>query len=104
MSAKEMRQFQLAMRNSLVETENVNTSITEIEEMKTFFPTEQQFSDPLLYIDSLIKKENIHQYGCIKIIPPAAFRPPLGFDQNSDQKLPTRYQVLQELSQGKAFK
>ena len=36
MTAKEMRQFQMAMRNSLLETANVNTSIAQIEEMKTF--------------------------------------------------------------------
>ena len=75
MSAKEMQQFQMAMRNSLLETENVNTCISAIEEMKTYFPTEAQFSDPLLYIESLIQSEDIHRYGCIKIVPPASFKP-----------------------------
>ena len=51
MSNKELRQFQMAMRNSIMETENVNNSISEIDEMKTYFPTEQEFSDPLIYID-----------------------------------------------------
>ena len=45
----------MAMKNSLVETVNVNASISDIEEMKTFYPTEEQFSDPLLYIDHLME-------------------------------------------------
>lgn len=104
MTSKELKQFQLAMKNSIVETENVNASISEIEEMKTFYPSEEEFSDPLTYIDQLIKKQGAYQYGCIKIVPPQSFKPTLAFDQNSTQKLPTRFQVLQELSQGKGFK
>jgi hypothetical protein len=91
MTPKELKQFQLAMKNSMLETENVNASITEIEEMKTFFPTDQEFSDPMAYIDFLIKKQGAYQYGCIKIVPPASFRPNLAFDKNSDQRLPTRF-------------
>ena len=41
MSSKELRQYQMALRNSIMETENVNNAITEIEEMKTYFPTEE---------------------------------------------------------------
>jgi len=43
------------MKNSLLETENVNQNITQIEEMKTFHPTEEEFSDPLIYIEGLLK-------------------------------------------------
>lgn len=92
------------MKNSLVETANVNASIQDIEDMKTYFPTEEQFSDPLVYIDSLLRNSEARSYGCVKIVPPASFRPSLAFDRNSNQKLPTRFQVLQDLSQGKAFK
>lgn len=91
------------MKNSLVETANVNASIQDIEDMKTYFPTEEQFSDPLVYIDSLLRNNEARSYGCVKIVPPASFRPSLAFDRNSNQKLPTRFQVLQDLSQGKAF-
>ena len=92
------------MKNSLVETANVNASIQDIEAMKTYFPTEEQFSDPLVYIDSLLRNSEARSYGCIKIVPPASFKPTLAFDRSSSQKLPTRFQVLQDLSQGKAFK
>ena len=80
MTAKEQRQFQMAMRNSLLETANVNSNINEIEEMKTFWPSEEQFRDPLLYIEQLMRNEDINQYGCIKIVAPASFRPQLAFD------------------------
>lgn len=79
------------MKNSLLETENVNTAITKIEEMKTFYPSEEEFADPLVYIDLLVSDHQAHQYGCIKIVPPASFKPPLAFNKSSEQKLPTRF-------------
>jgi hypothetical protein len=53
------------------------------------------------YIEYLYEKEKAYKYGIVKIIPPASYRPALAFDMFSKQKLPTRYQVLQELTQGK---
>ena len=80
----------LAMRNSLIETKNQVVSLDEIEEMKVFYPTAEDFKSPMAYIQKLVE-EGAEQYGCIKIIPPKEFKPPVAFDQNSDQKLPTRY-------------
>ena len=91
MTPKELKQFQQAMKNSMLETENVNTGISQIEEMKTFYPSEEEFADPLIYIDLLMAEQEAHKYGCIKIVPPASFKPPLAFDRGSDQKLPTRF-------------
>lgn len=63
--------------------------------MPVFHPTEAEFRDPILYIESLLAgNAEIRKFGCIKIVPPSSFKPPLAFDVNADQKLPTRYQVL----------
>jgi hypothetical protein len=53
------------------------------------------------YVEYLYNVEHAYKYGIVKIIPPENYRPALAFDIFSNQKLPTRYQVLQELSQGK---
>lgn len=77
--------------------------LDEIEEVKTYYPTEEQFAEPMKYIEYLNAVEKASKYGIVKIVPPKSFRPPLAFDQFSKAKLPTRYQVLQDLSQGKPF-
>ena len=87
----------------MVETENVNNTITEIPQMKTYYPTEDEFADPLVFIDKLQRSSEAQSYGCVKIVPPASFKPSVAFDMESSEKIPTRYQVLQDLSQGKAF-
>ena len=51
----------------------------------------EEFRDPLVYIARLMAEEDACKYGCVKITPPASFRPPLAFDKMSNQKLPTRY-------------
>lgn len=71
--------------------------------MPVFYPTEEEFLCPVDYIESLYHNKNAQQYGCVKIVPPKSFRPPLAFDLNSQAKLPTRYQILQKLSQGVPF-
>jgi hypothetical protein len=53
--------------------------------MPVFSPTVEQFKDPIKYIESLITgPEDIGSYGCIKIKPPANFKPTFAFDMNSD--------------------
>jgi len=68
--------------------------------MKTFYPTEEEFLEPIVYIEKLFK-QGAGEYGCIKIIPPTSFKPPYSFDTQSSQKLPFRSQTVQNLSRGK---
>ena len=51
--------------------------------MKAYYPTEAEFSDPLVYIEKIVNNSDAEKYGCIKIVPPASFRPELAFDMNS---------------------
>lgn len=62
--------------------------------MQVYYPTEEEFSSPIDYIEKIYKEENAGQHGTIKIVPPSSFKPPLAFDTQSDLKLPSRYQVL----------
>ena len=55
--------------------------------------------DPIQYIESLYQ-DWVDDYGCIKIIPPAGFKPPSPIDKDSPNKLPSRFQTLQNLTQG----
>ena len=71
-----------------------------VKEMKAFYPTEEEFMQPLEYVDKLYN-EGVWKYGCIKIIPPKSFTPPFGYETSSEQKLPFRSQHLHNLSEGK---
>lgn len=92
-----------AIRNSLVQKKNINQGIELIEEMPVFHPTEEEFKDPLVYIEKVYLEEGGREAGCIKIVPPASFKPPFAFNTRSEKRLHTRKQVLQKLSQGLPF-
>jgi len=79
-----------AIKNSLKEQQNSDEALQNLEEMKTLYPTEQEFANPLVYFEKLYA-EGFDQYGVVKIIPPKDFKPALAFDQFSERKLPTRY-------------
>jgi hypothetical protein len=80
MSTEEERMIKLAIKNSLVETQSSAQLVEEIEEMKTFYPTLEEFNmNPIEYIEK-IYREGASQYGCVKIVPPKEFNPPLAFD------------------------
>ena len=38
----------------MLETENVNSEFSEIEQMKTFYPNEAEFKNPIIFIDNII--------------------------------------------------
>lgn len=113
-----MRLLKIAIKNSLVEqgvkkpstgkklvmlenndeslpaaedTKEAENPLEDIEEMKTYYPTEEQFREPMRYIEYLTTQEEAHKFGTIKIVPPSTFRPNLAFDMFSTRKLKTRY-------------
>jgi hypothetical protein len=51
--------------------------------MKTFYPTTEEFKEPLVYIENLYKR-GASRYGCIKIIPPKEFKTPFAFSCESN--------------------
>jgi len=76
--------IKLAIKNSLIETENnVTESLDIIEEVKTYYPTQEEFKSPLNYVEKLYK-EGAQKYGIVKIVPPKDFKPIMSFDVFSD--------------------
>lgn len=82
----------------MLETKNTNEKLELIDEMAVFRPTKEEFKNPIDYFEKLYHVHKVYQYGCVKVIPPDDFKPPLAFDLESELRMPTRYQVLQKLS------
>lgn len=100
-SYEEEKMLNLAIRNSIRDQKaGASRDFSTVKQMKVFYPTESEFKDPIKYFENLYK-DGMWRFGCIKIVPPSTFKPPFCFDTASDRKLPTRYQTLQDLSQGK---
>jgi hypothetical protein len=89
-STEEQRMIKLAIKNSLIESQNSIERLDDIQEVKTYHPSIEEFANPIDYIEKLYK-EGAAQYGIVKIVPPKNFKPILAFDILSDQKLPSRY-------------
>ena len=88
----------------MVETQNVNTGISSIEEIKTFYPTELEFSmGPCAYVEHIVENAEARSYGCVKVVPPSSFKPPCAFDTEADTRLLTRFQVIQQLGRARSF-
>eukprot|EP00344_Euplotes_crassus_P012649 CAMPEP_0196998300 /NCGR_PEP_ID=MMETSP1380-20130617/3721_1 /TAXON_ID=5936 /ORGANISM="Euplotes crassus, Strain CT5" /LENGTH=548 /DNA_ID=CAMNT_0042414825 /DNA_START=26 /DNA_END=1672 /DNA_ORIENTATION=- len=103
MLGEEEKMLQIALRNSLRQKQISSfIPLHEIEEMKVYMPSEEEFSDPIQYIEKLYA-EGAHEYGCVKIIPPTTFSPPNPMDKSSSKRMPTKLQTVQELSQAKPF-
>eukprot|EP01084_Bolivina_argentea_P293695 505164_1 len=77
--------------NSVTSTTHIGNDYSDIPETKTFYPTLNEFANPLKYIQS-IRDEGL-KYGIIKIKPPKEWKPPfnLSFD---DFKFQTKIQPI----------
>ena len=81
------------MKNSLVEQHSSVSDLAELEEIPVFRPSEEEFQEPVAYIEK-IYRESGYKYGVAKIVPPASFRPPLCFPADLSKPLPVRFQEL----------
>ncbi|CAN0209912.1 unnamed protein product, partial [Scytosiphon promiscuus] len=67
-----------------------------IPDAPTFYPTEEQFRDPLTYVESI--RPLAESYGIAKIVPPEGWSPPpTPLTQHSRKLLPTKKQALHSL-------
>jgi len=48
------KQMEMALKESLLQAKTDERELNQIEEMKTFFPTETQFASPMNYIEYLV--------------------------------------------------
>ncbi|MCO5585025.1 hypothetical protein L7F22_038957 [Adiantum nelumboides] len=71
----------------------------DLEEAPTFYPTVEEFSDPLRYIKWVGEPEggNGKAFGIVKIVPPEGWNPPFVLDQERF-RFRTRVQKLNSLS------
>lgn len=79
---------------------NKQKDFSKVLPMKVYKPTEEEFNEPIKYIERLYS-EGAHKYGCVKIVPPTSFTPPYSLDASSEKNMPFRSQVLQNLTKGK---
>jgi len=77
-----------------VDDEDEHFVFDAVPESVTFRPTEHEFKDPLLYINSI--RPIAEQYGICKIIPPKYWKPKFSLDMNTFKFTP-RVQRLNEL-------
>ncbi|SPR00706.1 unnamed protein product (mitochondrion) [Plasmodiophora brassicae] len=99
-SFKEAELLQQALRASIIAAHS--TKVNTIDDAPVFHPTEEEFRDPLAYIDS-IRDDVEDEYGICKIVPPASWRPPVMFDDGKVETFPTRIQPIHRLQEGIGF-
>lgn len=94
--------MEMAFKNSLIEQAAEESGFQDLPELMTLYPTEEEFKDPLVYIEKMYSSLGDKEQGGVKIVPPASFKPPCVF--NPDMDIETRFQTLQDLGQNIPFK
>lgn len=67
-----------------------------LEEAPVFYPTEDEFSDPLRFIAQI--REQAEPYGICRIVPPTSWNPPFALDSQSFI-FPTKHQSIHQLQE-----
>ena len=71
-------------------------SLASLPEAPTFFPTLEEFADPLKYIHDVVRPAAELQAGIAKIVPPDGWAPPFALDRSS-LSFRTRLQRVDQL-------
>lgn len=87
-----------AIKNSHLDRKRVEY---EIPEAPTYFPTIEEFKNPLAYIRSI--SDEASKYGICKIVPPKEWNPPCNIDMKSKIKFPTKNQRIDTLQESVGF-
>eukprot|EP00629_Pelagomonadales_sp_RCC1024_P003224 CAMPEP_0119266428 /NCGR_PEP_ID=MMETSP1329-20130426/4916_1 /TAXON_ID=114041 /ORGANISM="Genus nov. species nov., Strain RCC1024" /LENGTH=507 /DNA_ID=CAMNT_0007266307 /DNA_START=264 /DNA_END=1787 /DNA_ORIENTATION=+ len=71
------------------------TSRGQIPEAPTFWPSEEQFQDPLKYIEAI--RSEAEPYGICRVVPPEGWSMPCHVDWASQERFPTKRQRVDKL-------
>mmetsp|Transcript_39100 Transcript_39100/g.66538 ORF Transcript_39100/g.66538 Transcript_39100/m.66538 type:complete len:574 (+) Transcript_39100:97-1818(+) len=98
MDNQQIRNYQQSVENS--RTENLSTDV-EIEEAPVFYPTVEEFKDPIKYISSI--KPHAQRFGICRVVPPEGWDNPTQVDFNSKKKFATKLQRMSLMQEGRAM-
>jgi len=95
---EEQKLLQQAIQNSIIEKERVQR---DIPDAPVYYPTVEEFKDPMAYIDSI--REEASKFGICKIVPPKEWNPPCQVDFKDARRFQTRRQEINTLQEGKEW-
>eukprot|EP01038_Epipyxis_sp_PR26KG_P007815 gene7815-10617_t len=98
MANDEQKYLQQAIKISRKETKRI---YKEAPMGPIFYPTIDEFKDPLKYISKI--RPDAEKYGICKIVPPSEWNPPCKIDMNHPGQFPTKLQRINTLQQGVGF-
>lgn len=94
-----MRLLQTAITNSRVD--NVNTDDLPIAEAPVYYPTVDEFRDPIAYVQRITPEAS--KFGICRIVPPEGWANPTQFDFASPRRFPTKLQRMNLMQEGRSM-